>query len=146
MGATAAQDIWGRSPLPPSAFEPLIVHRSLVTTDYASFNMSSYILSVFERPDRTREKNGDNFMLRNFLICIPRHIIRLNNDDSVEDIRGKRKTMPLRRSTCRWKGNIKMDLGEVGCQTGLNSSCFCYCTVPKRCEPYGYIRGGELVH
>jgi len=49
MGATAARDIWERSPLPPSGFEPLIVYRSLATTDYASFSISSYILSVFER-------------------------------------------------------------------------------------------------
>ena len=50
MGATAGQNIWGRkSPLPPSGIEPLIVYRSLVATDYESFNISSYILSVCKR-------------------------------------------------------------------------------------------------
>lgn len=31
-------------------------------------------------PDRTREKNGDNSMLKYFIICNLRHIIRLNDD------------------------------------------------------------------
>ena len=39
-----------------------------------------------------------------------------------------RKTMPHGRSRCRWKGNVKMDLGEMGCQTGQNSS------VPVQCQ------------
>lgn len=152
MGATAGQDIWGRrSPLPPSGFEPLIVYRSLVATDY--FQLHS--IRVLERmrilgPDRTSEKNGDNFMIRNFLICILRRIIRLNNDGwtmtASKTSEENWETMPLGRPTCRWNGNIKMDLGVVGCQTGLNSSCSCYCSVSKRYEPYGYTRGGQLVH